>query len=48
MLELSDFIAEALTSIVKGIQRGQASDIGDHIAPLIQGKNATSRPTTSI
>ena len=38
MIELNDFIAEALTSIVKGIQQGQASEVGDHIAPLIMGK----------
>ena len=38
MIELNDFIAEALTSIVKGIQQGQKSDVGDHIAPLIQGE----------
>jgi hypothetical protein len=39
MIELDDFIAEALTSIVQGIKKGQASeDVGDHIAPLIQGK----------
>jgi len=37
MVELDEFIAEALTSIVRGIKRGQASDVGDHIAPLIQG-----------
>jgi hypothetical protein len=38
MIELNDFIAEAVTSIVRGIQQGQASDVGDHIAPLIQGE----------
>jgi hypothetical protein len=38
MIELSEFIAEAVTSIVRGIQQGQASDVGDHIAPLIQGE----------
>lgn len=39
MLELDDFIAEAMTSIVRGIRKGQASDVGDHIAPLIQGNS---------
>jgi hypothetical protein len=40
MILLDDFIEQALTSIVRGIQKGQAStDVGDHIAPLIQGKN---------
>jgi hypothetical protein len=38
MVELSDFIAEATTSIVRGIKQGQSSDVGDHIAPLIQGE----------
>ena len=39
MLELKDFIAKTMTSIVKGIQQGQADeDVGDHIAPLIQGE----------
>jgi hypothetical protein len=38
MVTLSDFIAEAMTSIVRGIQQGQATDVGDHIAPLIQGE----------
>jgi hypothetical protein len=38
MLELDEFIAEAMTSIVRGIQKGQDSDVGDHIAPLLQGK----------
>lgn len=37
MVELDDFIAEAMTAIVHGIQKGQESDVGDHIAPLIQG-----------
>jgi hypothetical protein len=37
MIALDDFIAQALTSIVQGIKKGQASDVGDHIAPLIQG-----------
>ncbi len=39
MIELSDFIAEALASIVQGIRNGQKSEVGDHIAPLIQGKD---------
>lgn len=39
MIELDDFIAEALISIVQGIKKGQESAVGDHIAPLIQGKN---------
>lgn len=39
MIELHDFISEAVTSIVRGIKQGQAaSDVGDHIAPLIQGE----------
>jgi hypothetical protein len=39
MIELDDFIAEALISIVQGIKKGQVSAVGDHIAPLIQGKD---------
>ncbi len=39
MIELDEFIAEALTSIVGGIKKGQESSVGDHIAPLIQGKD---------
>jgi hypothetical protein len=39
MIPLDDFIAQALTSIVQGIQKGQASPVGDHIAPLIQGES---------
>jgi hypothetical protein len=39
MIELDDFIAEALTSIVQGIRKGQESAVGDHIAPLIKGKD---------
>ena len=39
MIPLEDFIAQALTSIVHGIKKGQASDVGDHIAPLIQGES---------
>ncbi|MGE0827662.1 MAG: hypothetical protein AB7G75_00060 [Candidatus Binatia bacterium] len=39
MVDLDDFIAEALTSIVQGIKKGQESVVGDHIAPLIQGKD---------
>ena len=38
MLELEDFISETMTSIVRGIKKGQKSDVGDHIAPLLQGK----------
>ena len=38
MIELSAFISEAVTSIVRGIQLGQKADVGDHIAPLIQGE----------
>ncbi len=38
MVELDEFIAEAMTSIVRGIKRGQNdTDVGGHIAPLIQG-----------
>ena len=37
MISLDDFIAKALTSIVQGIKKGQETDVGDHIAPLIQG-----------
>ena len=39
MINLDDFIAEALTSIVQGIKKGQEMEVGDHIAPLIQGKD---------
>lgn len=39
MIELDAFISEALTSIVQGIKKGQESVVGDHIAPLIQGKD---------
>lgn len=37
MLELEDFIAETMISIVRGIQKGQESEVGEYIAPLIQG-----------
>ena len=39
MIPLDDFIDQALSSIVKGIKKAQASDVGDHIAPLIQGES---------
>lgn len=39
MIQLDDFISEALISIVQGIRKGQDSAIGDHIAPLIQGED---------
>lgn len=39
MTTLDDFIAGALTSIIQGIKKGQQSEVGDHIAPLIQGKS---------
>lgn len=39
MVPLDDFIAQSLTSIVQGIKKGQELDVGDHIAPLIQGKS---------
>ena len=38
MIELDDFICEAVTSIIRGIKKGQESDVGEYIAPLIQGK----------
>jgi len=38
MIELDEFIAGALSSIVSGIRKGQATDVGDHVAPRIQGK----------
>ncbi len=38
MMELDEFIAEAMASIVRGIIRGQESDVGEYIAPLIQGE----------
>ena len=38
MLELEDFVAETMTAIVRGIKKGQESDVGDHIAPLLQGE----------
>lgn len=39
MVELEDFIAETVTAIVRGIQKGQMDpEVGDHIAPLIQGE----------
>lgn len=38
MLELEDFIAETMISIIRGIQKGQESEVGGYIAPLIQGK----------
>lgn len=38
MLELQDFISESMTSIIRGIQTAQETDVGDHIAPLIQGE----------
>ena len=39
MLDLEDFIAETMTSIVRGIRKGQSdAEVGDHIAPLIQGE----------
>lgn len=38
MLTLEDFIAETMVSIVRGIKKSQNEpDVGDHIAPLIQG-----------
>lgn len=48
-LELDEFIAMAVTSIVSGIKKGQADkDIGDHIAPLIQGEGRNERGTFHI
>ena len=38
MISLDDFIEQVLTSIVKGIRKAQASDVGDHVAPLLQGE----------
>lgn len=43
MMELDDFISSALTAIVWGIKKGQSTDVGDHIAPLIQGKQRNER-----
>ena len=43
MIELEDYISEAMNAIVRGIKKGQASDIGDHIAPLIQGEKRNDR-----
>ncbi|WP_342234559.1 hypothetical protein [Inquilinus sp. OTU3971] len=37
MVGLDEFIAGVLTAIVRGIKQGQASDVGDHVAPLISG-----------
>ena len=38
MIDLEDFIAAALTSIVRGIRNAQAdSDLGRFVAPLLQG-----------
>lgn len=39
MVELNEFIAEALTSIVSGIMKAQQNEAtGDYIAPLITGE----------
>jgi hypothetical protein len=38
MVGLDEFIAAAMSEIVRGIQIAQEGDVGDHIAPLIQGE----------
>lgn len=37
-MELDEFVAEATTSLVRGIMKGLESDVGEFIAPLIQGE----------
>ena len=43
MIELEDFISEAVAAVVRGIRKGQASEFGDHIAPQIQGEKRQDR-----
>lgn len=38
-MDLEDFIAETVTSIARGIVKGQAdANVGDYVAPLIKGE----------